>query len=63
VQYVPNTNGIEIFTVGKTGVSFSNNGGATWKEVSKDAYYTIQFINKNTAWLGGNQKIGKLELH
>ncbi|MFT5257944.1 MAG: hypothetical protein ACI9KF_001583, partial [Arenicella sp.] len=43
--------------------SFSNNGGATWKEVSKDAYYTIQFIDKNTAWLGGDQKIGKLELH
>jgi photosystem II stability/assembly factor-like uncharacterized protein len=63
LQYVPNTNGKEIFAVGKTGVSFSNNGGATWKEVSKDAYYTIQFIDKNTAWLGGDQKIGKLELH
>jgi len=63
VQYVPNTNGKEIFAVGKTGVSFSNNSGATWKEVSKDAYYTIQFIDKNTAWLGGEQKIGKLELH
>ena len=63
VQYVPNTKGKEIFAVGKTGVSFSNNSGATWKEVSKDAYYTIQFIDKNTAWLGGEQKIGKLELH
>ena len=62
VQYVPNTNGKEIFAVGKTGISFSNDGGNTWKEVSKDAYYTIQFVDKNTAWLSGNEKFGKMIL-
>lgn len=62
IQYVPNTNGKEVFAVGKTGVSFSNNGGKNWKEVSKDSYYTIQFIDRNTAWLSGHQKIGKLVL-
>jgi len=62
VQYVPNTSGKEVFAVGKTGISFSNNGGITWKEVSKEPYYAIQFVDKNTAWLSGNQKIGKLEL-
>ncbi|MFK8060908.1 MAG: WD40/YVTN/BNR-like repeat-containing protein [Polaribacter sp.] len=62
VQYVPKTNGKEVFAVGKTGVSFSNDGGNTWKDVSKDSYYTIQFIDKNTAWLAGNGKIGKLVL-
>ncbi len=62
VQYVPNTNGKEIFAVGKTGVSFSNDAGLSWKEVSKDSYYAIQFVDKNTAWLSGNNKIGKLVL-
>lgn len=62
VQYVPNTFGKEIFAVGKTGVSFSNDGGKTWRNVSKDSYYTIQFVDKNTAWLSGNEKIGKFEL-
>ena len=62
VQYVPNTNGKEVFAVGKTGISFSNNGGKTWKEVSKDSYYAIQFVDKNTAWLSGNNKVGKLIL-
>lgn len=62
VQYVPNTNGQEIFAVGKTGVSFSNDAGITWKEVSKDAYYTIKFVDENTAWLSGSEKIGKLIL-
>ncbi|WP_028891862.1 oxidoreductase [Tenacibaculum sp. 47A_GOM-205m] len=63
VQYVPNTNGKEIFAVGKTGVSFSNDGGHTWKDVSKDGYYAIQFVDSNTAWLSGHEKIGKLILN
>jgi len=62
VQYVPNTDGKEVFAVGKTGVSYSNNGGISWKEVSNEAYYTIQFVNSNIAWLSGNNKIGKLIL-
>ena len=62
VQYIPDTNGKEIIAVGKTGVSFSNDGGHTWKDVSKDGYYAIQFVDKNTAWLSGNKKIGKLVL-
>ncbi|TMM31179.1 oxidoreductase [Polaribacter aestuariivivens] len=62
VQYVPNTNGKEVFAVGKTGVSFSNDGGKTWKDVSEDSYYTIQFVDANNAWLSGHQKIGKLKL-
>ena len=63
MQYVPNTNGKEIFAVGKTGVSFSNNCGVSWKTVAKDSYYAIQFVDKNTAWLSGNNKIGKLILN
>ena len=62
VQYVPDTNGKEVFAVGKTGVSFSNDGGLTWKQVSDDGFYTIQFANRNVAWLAGNQKVGKMIL-
>ena len=62
VQYVPYTNGDEIIAVGKTGVSFSNDGGITWKKVSEEAFYAVQFVDKHTAWLSGNKKIGKLYL-
>lgn len=62
IQYVPNTNGQEVIAVGKTGISFSNDGGYTWKEISKEGYYAIQFIDSNTAWLSGHQKIGKMIL-
>jgi len=63
VQYVPNTNGKELFAVGTTGVSFSNDSGNSWRKVSDSAYYTIRFVNKNFAWLAGNQKIGKMVLN
>lgn len=63
VQFVPDTKGKEVFAVGKTGISFSNDGGITWKEVSKESYYSIQFVDKNIAWLSGHQKIGKLKLN
>lgn len=58
VQYIPNTNGKELIAVGVMGVSFSNDAGKTWKKVSDASYFTIQFIDKNTAWLGGHQKMG-----
>ncbi|MDG1039976.1 MAG: oxidoreductase [Polaribacter sp.] len=62
VKYIPGTKGKEVIAVGKTGVSFSNDGGKTWKDISKDGYYAIEFVDKNTAWLSGDQKIGKLIL-
>ncbi len=62
VQYVPNSNGKEIFAVGKTGISYSNDAGLTWKKISDEAYFSIQFVNGNMAWLSGNNKIGKMLL-
>ncbi len=62
VQYVPDTQGKEVFAVGKTGISYSKDGGKNWNKVSDEAFYTIQFVNKNMAWLSGNKKLGKLEL-
>lgn len=62
VQYVPNTEGKEVFAVGKTGISYSKDGGKSWSNVSEEAFYTIQFVNRTTAWLSGNGKLGKLVL-
>ena len=62
VQYIPGTEGKELIAVGKTGISFSNDSGQTWNDLSHEGYYAIQFIDKNTAWLSGNNKIGKLTL-
>ncbi len=62
VQYVPNTEGKELFAVSTEGIYFSNTSGNSWIRVHKEGYYTIKFIDKNTAWLAGNGKIAKMVL-
>jgi len=62
VQYVPNTEGKELFAVSTEGIYFSNNGGQRWLRVNKEGYYTIKFVDKNHAWLAGHGKIAKMVL-
>ena len=63
VQYVPDTKGKEIVAVSTEGIYFSNNNGNSWARLSAESYYSIRFINKKTAWLSGNNKIAKMNLH
>ncbi len=62
VQYVPNTQGKEIFAVSTEGIYFSNTKGKSWVKVSNEGYYTIKFVTKNLAWLAGKSKIAKMVL-
>jgi hypothetical protein len=62
VQYVPDTNGQEVVAVGRTGISYSYDGGITWKELSSEGYYVIQFADRYNAWMAGNEKIARLTL-
>ena len=63
VQYVPDTEGKELFAVSTEGIYFSNTGGLSWIRVNKEGYYTIKFTDKNHAWLAGNGKIAKMVLN
>lgn len=61
VRYVPNTNGQQIIAVGIPGISFTNNGGKNWSDLSKEGFYTIRFGSTyKTAWLAGNKKFGRI---
>ena len=61
VQYIPQTNGKEIMAVSTEGIYYSKDKGISWKRVSSKKFYTLKFINKNTAWLAGNN-IEKINL-
>jgi photosystem II stability/assembly factor-like uncharacterized protein len=63
VQYVPNTNGKEVFAVSTNGIFYSNNSGKVWKKVSDESFYTIRFVTENLAWLSGNNVIAKMKIH
>ncbi len=60
VQYIPNSNGRQIVAAGFTGISISNDYGQTWKEISKEKFYTIRFLNDTTAIAAGSKRIAKV---
>ncbi|KAF2333746.1 WD40/YVTN/BNR-like repeat-containing protein [Flavobacterium daemonense] len=58
IQYVPGSNARELVCVGSAGIQYSQDGGATWKQLSDDnKLFTIRFINKNTAIAAGYNKL------
>ncbi|MBI9042417.1 oxidoreductase [Lutibacter sp.] len=62
VQYVPETDGKELFAVSTNGIFYSNNAGENWEKVSDEGFYTIRIVNKNTAWLSGEEVIAKMTI-
>ena len=63
VQYVPNTEGKEVFAVSTNGIFYSNNSGETWRKVSDEGFYTIRFASSATAWVSGNEVIAKMKIY
>lgn len=60
VQFVPEAEGNEIVAVGFTGISYSDNRGTTWKQLSDASFYTIRFLNDSVAYAAGKNKIAKI---
>ena len=60
VQYVPNSEAKGLVAVGFEGIHYSNDGGENWKELSKEGFYTIQFINAYEAYAAGKGRIVRL---
>jgi photosystem II stability/assembly factor-like uncharacterized protein len=62
VQFVPNTNGKSILSVGTTGIYNSTNQGENWNKLSDDKdLFTIRFQDFNTAFLAGKNKLVKMK--
>jgi photosystem II stability/assembly factor-like uncharacterized protein len=58
VQYIPNSKGKGLVTVGASGLSYSSNGGATWVQLLQDSsLFTIRFLDKTTAIAAGRNKM------
>ncbi|WP_026705957.1 WD40/YVTN/BNR-like repeat-containing protein [Flavobacterium soli] len=61
VQYVPNSNGKQLVTVGASGLHYSSDSGENWQQFSTDKdLYTIRFMNDSTAIAAGKNKIVKV---
>ena len=60
VQYVPNSGGEELVTIGFNGIDYSNDSGDSWTHLSDEGFYTIRFLNDSIAYAAGNARISKL---
>ena len=61
VQFVPDSNGNSIMSVGTTGIYSSNNQGENWKKLSEDKdIYTFRFQNSKIAYLAGKNKLVRM---
>ena len=63
VQYIPNSNGKELIALGFTGISYSQDGGDHWNELSKEALLSFRFLNDSVAYAGGRNKLVRLTFH
>ena len=62
VQYVPNSSGKGLVTVGASGLFYSSDGGFSWKQLAKDtSLYTLRFINEHTAVAAGKNKMVRIQ--
>lgn len=60
VQYLPNSNGKELIALGFTGISYSQDGGDHWEEISKESFLSFRFLNDSIAYAGGRNKLARL---
>ncbi|MDT0690217.1 hypothetical protein RM549_10510 [Salegentibacter sp. F188] len=63
VRYLPNSGGEEIVAVGFNGISYSKDGGESWKKLSDEGFYTLRFVNDSTAYAAGKGKIALLKFN
>ena len=61
VQYVPNSGGKELVTIGIQGIDYSSDSGSTWKHLSDEGFYTLRFMNDSVAYAAGQGRIAKLK--
>lgn len=63
VQFVPGSGGEDLVAVGSTGIVYTTDQGRNWKELSKESFYTIRFVNDSVAYAGGRGRLARLNFY
>ncbi len=62
VQYIPDGDGKKIMAVSTEGIYISHDEAKTWKKIDEKGYYSLRFIDEQTAWLSTHEEIVKIKL-
>lgn len=61
VQYVPESKGKGLVSVGASGLYYSSDSGVSWKQLSTDSsLFTIRFMDNHTAIAAGKNKMVRI---
>ena len=64
VQFVPNSKGNKLVSVGTSGLYYSNNQGVSWDKLLEDKdLFTIRFQNGLTAFAAGKNKLIRIKFN
>ena len=63
VQFVPETDGLGLVAVGFTGISYSADGGITWRSLSNEPFYTLRFLNDKEAFAAGKGRLARIRFN
>ncbi len=62
VQYVPGEISKKIMAVSTEGMFYSKDAGTSWKKIEEKGFYSLRFINNQTAWVAAFEEIAKIKL-
>ena len=62
VQYFPGENAKKILAVSTAGVFYTKDGGTIWQQLEEKGFYSLRFVDKQTAWLSAFEEITKIKL-
>ena len=60
VQFVPGRDGRDLVAVGFTGIAYSSDRGASWRQLSEEGFYSLRFVDDSTAVASGKGRIARL---
>ncbi|MGB3592118.1 MAG: hypothetical protein WBA16_10580 [Nonlabens sp.] len=62
IQFVPESDGMEVLAVGSEGIWYSKDRGQSWSRLSEQGFYTAAMESGTTGIVAGRNKIARFEL-
>jgi photosystem II stability/assembly factor-like uncharacterized protein len=63
VQYAPEGDAKKIMAVSTEGMFYSEDAGISWTKIDSKGFYSLRFVNDQTAWVSTYEEIAKIKLH
>lgn len=62
VQYFPGETAQKILAVSTEGIYYSKDAGISWQQLEEKGFYSLRFMDNQTAWLSTFEEIAKIKL-